>query len=745
MGNSSYFGGALFAAHLTDGKAVIHAMESSYVLRNSGIRDRTKRLERLLSRVPRPIRAIKTLPTKGPHRLATVLVFFITIVSVVFISWGAYTVERRLIASTGYSLVQAASDAASKLDLMIAERQRNVEAFATSSIARGHDPQALTAYLYRLLRSYRAFQWFGVTDLHGTLIACTDPSTVGQDRSGSLWFQQAITSDGVRMLDAKPTEEVQGRLAITFTSPIITLNGHFLGVFAAVVEIPYLVDLLDRTTGVLQDAAWLEDSHVEYQLLNRDGKLLADSRLHEEGRVNLMAMGLLSAQLVAISPRGFVEEVHLRRQLPVVTAYAQVNDSPLRWGILIRVDRDSILKPIRSFLKKLMMISMLVVVPMALLLLWLVRQLYREWLLAKQESTRASRAESALSARVQALDALVKAANGLASAPNIEAQLQQVLEVARTITRARYAALGILDLDKRKLSRCLTIGLDETHARAIGALPVEGGILSRLVQSEGALRIEDLGSLISGDGLPPYLPLSSFLGISLRCHGELFGQLYLLEKITSDGAVTAFTDLDEQILLTLSAQAAVSTENLRLLHESKERAMRDSLTGWLNHSSIQDALIRELARSERESEPLTVLMADLDHFKHINDTYGHLVGDLVICEVTRRIGEAARRYDLLARVGGEEFLIVLPGCNEGTAAEFAERIRSAVGDVAIQSPAGPLTVTISIGATVWRPGNTPHAQRLWETADQALYQVKQRGRNAVAFLSVPQESLQGVV
>ena len=311
-------------------------------------------------------------------------------------------------------------------------------------------------------------------------------------------------------------------------------------------------------------------------------------------------------------------------------------------------------------------------------------------------------------ARVQALHALVAAAHSLASAPDIETQLQQVLEVARTITKARYAALGILDSEKKKLSRCLTIGLDETHARAIGALPVEGGILGRLVQREGALRVEALGTLISGDGLPPYLPLSSFLGISLRCHGELFGQLYLLEKITSEGTVTAFTDLDEQILLTLSTQAAVSIENLRLLQDSKERAMRDSLTGWLNHSSIQDALIRELARSEREKEPLAVLMADLDHFKRINDTYGHRVGDLVICEVTRRIGEAARRYDLLARVGGEEFLMVLPGCNEGTAAEFAERIRSAVGDVSIQTPAGPLTVTISIGATVWIPGS--HSQ-----------------------------------
>ena len=716
---------------------------------NPGMTALPKRLGALLSREPRPCKAIRTLPTDGPHRLSTFLVLFITIVVVFFVGWGAYTIERRLIASTGYALVQAASDAASKLELMIVERQGDVEVFAASPIARGNDRQALTSYLYQLLKSYRAYQWLGVTDSHGRLIASTDPSTLAQDRSASPWFRQAIKSDGVTILDAKMTEEVHNRLAITFTAPIIARNGEFHGVFAAVVEIPYLADLLDRTTRVLQNVAWSEDSNIEYQLLTRNGDLIADSYLRGEGHINLSEMGLPSARLVAISQQGFVEELHLRRQKPVVTAYAQVNiaqaGSPLRWGILIRVDRDSILKPIRSFLVNLIMISMLVVVPIALLLLWLVRQLYREWLLATQESARASTAESALSVRVQALHALVTAANSLASASDIETQLQQVLEVARTITKARYAALGILDSEKKKLSRCLTIGLDETHARAFSALPVEGGILSRLVQREGALRIEDLGTqLIAGDGLPPYLPLSSFLGISLRCHGELFGQLYLVEKITRDGAITAFTDLDEQILLTLSAQAAVSIENLRLLHDSKERAMRDSLTGLLNHSSIQEALIRELSRSEREREPLAVLMADLDHFKRINDTYGHSVGDFVISEVARRIGEAARRYDLLALVGGEEFLIILPGCNEATTAEIAERIRSAVGDVQIQSPAGPLTVTMSIGAAVWQPGHASHPQRLWETADQALYRVKEGGRNGIAFVGLPQNLLQGV-
>jgi diguanylate cyclase (GGDEF)-like protein len=216
----------------------------------------------------------------------------------------------------------------------------------------------------------------------------------------------------------------------------------------------------------------------------------------------------------------------------------------------------------------------------------------------------------------------------------------------------------------------------------------------------------------------------------------LFGQLYLIEKVGHDGSVTAFTDLDEEVLLMLSAQAAISIENLQLLQDSKERALHDSLTGLLNHSASLDALNRELSRAEREHEPLAVIMADFDHFKHINDTYGHRVGDAVLREGAKRIQAAARQYDLVGRVGGEEFLIILPGCDEAKASEFAERIRCAVGDTPFDTTAGALSVTVSLGATTWSNGHPAAPHLLWETADQALYRVKQNGRNGIAFVSL---------
>lgn len=701
-----------------------------------------KWLSLMSSRAVAAFRQIRTLLTDYPNHFATYLLVIISIVLIFFIGWGACTVERRLVASAGHSLVQAASDSASKLELMIAERIGDIEMLSSSAVARGDNRRELTLHLYRLLEVYHAYQWVGVTDANGILIAATDRAQVSQDRSSSPWFKQAVSTNRVTIIDAGTSKDVKGRLAITITAPIRTFDGRFHGVVAAVVEIPYLLDQLDRTTRVLQGFAWTEDSHIEYQLLNGKGDLIADSALRQEGRLNLRTMGLLSAQLVGISERGFVEEHHLRRHMPVITAYAQVNimhaRTPLRWGILIRIDRDSILTPIRTFLKQLMIVTALIVAPIGFLLIWLVKQLHRKWHQVNQESVRASKAEAALSTKAEALHAMVLAAKRMASTPQIDEMLHQVLDIARKTTRARFAVLGILDREKGTFARTFTIGLDETRVRAIEALPVEGGILNCLTQREGVLRIDDLSTqILLGNDLPPYLPLTSFLGISIRCHGHLFGQLYLAEKVSSVGSTTAFTDLDEQILLMLSAQTAISIENLQLLQDSKEQALRDSLTGLLNHSASVDALNRELSRADREHEGLAVIMADIDHFKRINDTYGHRVGDVVLCEVAKRIQEAARRYDLVGRVGGEEFLIILPGCNEASASEFAERIRFAICGTPIDTQAGPLAVTVSIGATTWSKDQPAVPHLLWETADQALYRVKQNGRNGIAFMPLP--------
>lgn len=159
------------------------------------------------------------------------------------------------------------------------------------------------------------------------------------------------------------------------------------------------------------------------------------------------------------------------------------------------------------------------------------------------------------------------------------------------------------------------------------------------------------------------------------------------------------------------------------------RATHDTLTGVWNRGAILDALNREVWRARREGNSLGVLMADLDHFKSVNDTYGHLTGDCVLQEVAKRMQSDIRPYDAVGRYGGEEFLILLPGCGSPETCEKAERLRSAITREPVDTPSGALRVTISVGsvATIEWPGNS--ANQILQMADLALYRAKKEGRN----------------
>jgi two-component system cell cycle response regulator len=166
----------------------------------------------------------------------------------------------------------------------------------------------------------------------------------------------------------------------------------------------------------------------------------------------------------------------------------------------------------------------------------------------------------------------------------------------------------------------------------------------------------------------------------------------------------------------------------------REQATKDSLTLLWNRASILDILERELVRSSREKRPAGVVLADLDHLKSVNDTYGHFAGDAVLREFTRRVTTSMRAYDSMGRYGGEEFLIVLPGCDETNTVAQAERLRAALANESMTTDEASRLVTCSFGATTWRPGSGANSESLIRTADSALYMAKNQGRNRVVFL-----------
>ena len=168
--------------------------------------------------------------------------------------------------------------------------------------------------------------------------------------------------------------------------------------------------------------------------------------------------------------------------------------------------------------------------------------------------------------------------------------------------------------------------------------------------------------------------------------------------------------------------------------ETSRLATTDPLTGVFNRRTFIELAEQELARARRAGTPLSLMMLDLDHFKKVNDTYGHLTGDEVLVSFTRLVRDCVRRGDLVVRYGGEEFCVLLPGTTPSAATALAERIRAAAA--ATELTAKPFRTTVSIGLTAYTGDVDTSVGELLARADEALYRAKDEGRNRVVALAL---------
>jgi diguanylate cyclase (GGDEF)-like protein len=184
--------------------------------------------------------------------------------------------------------------------------------------------------------------------------------------------------------------------------------------------------------------------------------------------------------------------------------------------------------------------------------------------------------------------------------------------------------------------------------------------------------------------------------------------------------------------LQVSALSHVQQKLIAERDELERRSMLDGFTHCWNRPAIMDILGREVSRATRDNVSTGVLLLDIDRFKPINDTHGHVVGDAVILEVAQRMRASVRPYDAIGRYGGDEFLVVLSDCDATTAQLVAERIRGSLASRPVHTPAGPLQVTLSLGLHIEPPQGNRSPIDLVALADQELYRAKAGGRNRVA-------------
>jgi diguanylate cyclase (GGDEF)-like protein len=340
----------------------------------------------------------------------------------------------------------------------------------------------------------------------------------------------------------------------------------------------------------------------------------------------------------------------------------------------------------------------------------------------------------------------------LSSTHDLNRILQVILETARSATGARAGTVLLIDpADKVLVARCaegLTGNWDVPDAELpTMRIPLGAGVLGAVAATGEARRgICGLGgSALDEPACRTYVAVPicapAAVGDPL-VPGEqssstpaTLGVLALYDRLGPD----EFDDADLMTLRTFAGQAGVAVHNVRMHEEAQRLSLTDPLTGLWNYRYLRESLRREVERASRFGRMLTVLALDLDHFKEVNDTYGHAAGDAVLVEFARRLRAGLREVDLAFRQGGEEFVVLLPETDAYGGAIVAERLGSAIRDIpvpigrnrvdtAARTVVRDIPISVSIGIAVY-PEHGRNAQQVLDGADAALYAAKNAGRD----------------
>jgi two-component system cell cycle response regulator len=317
---------------------------------------------------------------------------------------------------------------------------------------------------------------------------------------------------------------------------------------------------------------------------------------------------------------------------------------------------------------------------------------------------------------------LARLGETLAGSHDLDRILHVVLESSMASTRASGGMVMLLTPGRDHLVLAASQGLDVPLDLRI---PVGEGVTGGVaLNGEPALgRVgHGPGELWPAVGEPT---ATSCIAVPLKSSGQVIGVLDLF----GSELPTGFDDNDVATMRTFAAQATVAVDNVLLHEEAQRLSITDGLTGLWNYRYFTMSVTKEIERASRFGRPLALLMLDLDHFKDVNDSFGHQRGDAVLVELAGRIRAEARDVDTVARYGGEEIVVVLPETDEAGARQAAERFCSAIRRKPFGEPGmPPVRLTISAGVAVY-PLHGSTASSLLACADAALYEAKRGGRD----------------
>jgi two-component system cell cycle response regulator len=343
------------------------------------------------------------------------------------------------------------------------------------------------------------------------------------------------------------------------------------------------------------------------------------------------------------------------------------------------------------------------------------------------------REHQSIQSHARDLETLVAVSESLGSKLELEHRLVTMADKIKEIIPYDHCFIFLVEPGERNAELKVVRGFSDD--RLIGQnIPLHEGFLSLVVKRRKPIMKVDLHERQRGNGVFPSdtgirLRPASFLGLPMIVQDRVIG----IFAITSQRP-NAFDQQHLEFLRMLCSQAAVSIADAKLHDEMNRLATTDGLTGVANHRRFQERLNDEFERQAREAGRFTLIMIDVDHFKKINDRFGHPAGDRVLSQIAAVLVKAVRKIDVVARYGGEEFAVILLNSGPKESFQLAERIRKAVEGLSLMINGEPLKITISLGMAVY-PDDAPDRQTLIERADRALYTAKNGGRNQTCVYS----------